>query len=470
MTNKKWVIFLILPVILTLGSTAWASGLSSYEQGQPSIGTANVGQAVEDDASIAYFNPAGMTRLERSEVLMGNQLLVIKSEFESDDDIQNPFTGNAGGNAGMVLPGGGFYYVQKLFKGRTALGFAANAPAGAGLNYDNGWKGRYLIQESFALVANLNPAIALKLTDWLHVGAGVSIYYMFFHQEMAIFNPPSLSLRPLEINRTPDGKAKMNLDDWDFGYNLGILLEPRKGSRVGIAYRSQADFDLEGKIEFDHLQGILAERLYRRTDVKLNIPLARSIMVSAYQEVTPKWALLFDVGWQNWSALRDLVIKTGQGAVVPITMDWHDTWRIGLGTHYRILPRLLLKAGFSYDSDPSSLANRLPLLPVDQQWRWAAGFDFDLNKSRTMTLSLNWEFVDLGSARIDKGLPAIAVDPTPGPLIDTITIFPGREFRGHYDQFMNVIALSFRWKFGKPEKVAESKAEQPSPAGLAKVG
>ncbi len=450
--NKIIVSFLVL-FLVGGAPQVFASGLSSYEQGQPDIGTANVGQAAyANDASTAYFNPAGMTRLERSEVLMGNELLVIKSEFESDDDIQHPFTGNDGGNAGMVLPGGGFYHVQRLFKGRAAVGLAMNAPAGSGLNSDNGWKGRYLIQESFAMIANLNPAIALKITDWLHVGAGLSIYYMFFHQEMAIFNPPSVALRPFELNATPDGKATMNLDDWEVGYNLGVLVEPRKGSRVGVAYRSQADFDLEGKIKFEDLRGVLAEHLHRRTDIKMNMPLARSITVSAYQEVTPKWALLFDVGWQNWSALKDIVMKTGQGAVVPINMDWHDTYRLGLGTHYRILPRLLLKAGFSYDSDPSSLANRLPLLPVDQQWRWAAGLDWDLNKAKTMVVSLNWEFVDLGSARIDKGLPAIAVDPTPGPLIDTITIFPGREFRGEYNQFINVISLSFRWKFGKADK------------------
>jgi long-chain fatty acid transport protein len=449
--NKVFVSFLIFS-LLGGAHRVFASGLSTYEQGQPGIGTADVGQAVEDDASIAYFNPAGMTRLERSEVLLGNQLLAGRIEFESDDDIRHPFTGNDGGNAALVLPGGGFYHVQKLFKGRAAVGLALNAPAGAGLDYDNGWKGRYLLQESFMAIANINPAIALKVTDWLHVGAGLSVYYMYFFQQMAIFNPPAVALRPFEINPTPDGEAKIRADDWEVGYNLGILVEPRKGSKVGVAYRSQADFDLEGKMKFSGLRGVLAEHLHRRTDVKLNMPLARSIMVSLSQEVTPKWTVLVDVGWQNWSVLNDIVIKTGQGAVVPINMDWHDTYRLGLGMHYRIHRRLLLKAGFSYDSDPSSLANRLPILPADQQWRWATGFDFDMNKSRTMTLSLNWEFIDLGSARIDKGLPAIAVDPTPGPLVDTITIFPGREFRGEYDQFINVISLSIRWKFGKGEE------------------
>jgi long-chain fatty acid transport protein len=115
--NKKSGLFLIPFLILTAIKPAWASGLSVYEQGQPGIGTANVGQAAyANDASTVYFNPAGMTVMERSEVMSGGMLLIPKVEFASDNNIANPFSGNDGGdNAGIVLPGGGILFCAKTF-------------------------------------------------------------------------------------------------------------------------------------------------------------------------------------------------------------------------------------------------------------------------------------------------------------------------------------------------------------------
>ena len=431
-------------VMVALGlvpGTILASGLTSYEQGQPSIGTANVGQAAyAEDASIAYFNPAGMTHLERSEIELGSQLMVYTAKFRTDSGVTNPPTGNDGGNAGMVLPGGGFYYVQKLFNGRAAVGLALNAPAGFGINYDHSWKGRYAIQESMLAVANINPSVAYKVNDWLSVGAGLSVYYAVAKNEMAVNN-----LGP------SDGNLKVTASDWRVGYNLGVLLEPRKGTRIGVAYRSQANFNLEGKAKTEGLGPVLDANVGGHPRMHIELPIARSIMVSGYQDLNSQWAVLADVGWQDWSAFKRETIRFPK-TTVDVNEDWKDTWRVGLGAHYRPIQRLLLKAGFSYDSDPTSLANRLPTLPASEQWRYATGFDYDLNKN--MVISLNYEFIDLGKARIDKDLQAVVPD---GTVI-------GKQFEGDYNQFINCIGMTFRWKFGKGE--ADGKKENAgSPAG-----
>ena len=444
--------------LLFMPKVGLASGLTAYEQGQPSIGTANVGQAAyAEDASIAYYNPAGMTHLDRSEVLLGSQLMVYTAKFKTDGNISNAYTGNDGGNAGMVLPGGGFYYVQKLFNGRAAAGFALNAPAGFGLDYDNGWKGRYNVQSTMLAVANINPSLAYKVNDWLSVGAGMSVYYAIAKNQMAIFNPPSVGFPPLTTDPQPDGTMRVTATDWRVGYNLGILLEPKKGTRIGVAYRSQTEFVLKGKAQLDHLSDFYTSRgVSNRPNLAITLPIARSIIVSGYHDFTPKWAGLAEVGWQNWSCFNHQMIH-GNNTTVDINEDWKDTYRLGLGAHYRPIERLLLKAGFSYDSDPSSLANRMPNLPAAEQWRYATGFDWDLNKN--MVISLNYEFVDLGKARIDKDIQPIVVDPGPGPIIKPREIFPGRQFDGTYNQFINCVGISFRWKFGKGEK--DSKKEKP---------
>ena len=59
---------------LLIASSAQAGGLYLYELGTPDVGAAAAGWAARaQDASTVFTNPAGMTRLEKSELLVGVQ-------------------------------------------------------------------------------------------------------------------------------------------------------------------------------------------------------------------------------------------------------------------------------------------------------------------------------------------------------------------------------------------------------------
>ncbi|MGB2630241.1 MAG: OmpP1/FadL family transporter [Candidatus Omnitrophota bacterium] len=424
MISKKALVLLLLFLPTALcAPEARAGGFLSLDQGQPSTGTAEAGQAaLANDASTAYFNPAGMARLERSEVLMGAQLSFLSVEFHSDGN--NSFRGSDGGSAGGIYPGGGFYYVQKLSPLIDA-GLSINAPAGLGANYHDNWKGRYFIQNSFLAIVDIDPVLSLRLADWLSVGGGVDIYYAFMNEEIALFNP-----RIIRPNQ-PDGKIKLRkLDDWSVGWNLGVLLEPWKTTRAGVMYRSGVDFDLKGDIDFDNIGTIWNFLGLEDTYGLTSLTLPMSITASLYQDITDKFAVLLDTGWQDWSSMEKTQITTNTGKTALIERNWRDIWRIGGGVHYRLVETLLLKAGISYDSSPTDKDDRLPDMAIDRQWKYALGLEYDLNKD--ITINANWAFVDLGKAPIDK---TVAGD--------------RRRLSGDYDQFANVINVSFRWRFGK---------------------
>jgi long-chain fatty acid transport protein len=169
--KSKQIITLILCICLC-SPQVFASGLLLYEQGQPGIGTANAGQAAEaSDASTSYFNPAGMTQLDRPEILSGAQILILSNQFKPNGN--NERAGSTGNDAGAIFPGGGLYYVQPITE-RLRAGLSMNAPMGLGSDYGDGWKARYLVQNNFLAVVAATPSLALRLTDWLSVGAGVS--------------------------------------------------------------------------------------------------------------------------------------------------------------------------------------------------------------------------------------------------------------------------------------------------------
>ncbi len=415
--NLLYVLMGVISPLFWIAQEVNAGGIQLYEQAQPGIGTANAGQAaLANDASTSYFNPAGMTALKRSEVLFGSELMILSTRFHSD--ANNTRRGSDGGQAGGTMLSGGAYIVYKI-RPDIAAGLSITAPVGLGLKYDDDWKGRYLIQNNSLIVIDINPAVAFRLTDWMSIGGGADIYYGYLKEELALFNPLS-----------PDGEIDMEYHNWGVGYNLGVLFEPSGKTRIGIAYRSEVNLTLKGDIDFSNIGIIWTRAGLEDTFAKTDFTIPGSIMASLYQEINEKLAIVFDVGWQDWSSMKKTKITTETGTTVSIDRNWKDTWRVGGGVHYRISKPLLLKMGVSYDSNPVSESNRLPDIPVDRQWRYAAGLDYDVNNNTVV--SLNLEFVDLGKAPIDHQM-----------------IQGGRRLSGDYDQFASLISLSFRRKFGK---------------------
>jgi len=100
--------FLYIPVLCTIlfTTSSWAAGLWVYEGGTPDLGTAAAGRAaLANDASTAGSNPAGMTRLDRTQMLVAFQGMIFESEFNVDSAT---FSGGDGGDAGDFIPAEAF--------------------------------------------------------------------------------------------------------------------------------------------------------------------------------------------------------------------------------------------------------------------------------------------------------------------------------------------------------------------------
>src|SRR5580658_11218900 len=109
-------------VLLAFVTSARASGLLLYETGAPDLGTASAGRAaMAADASTAAANPAGMTLLDRSQLLSASGALLPSTNFDVAPETTTK--GGGGGNAGVFFPTGSFYYVYK-FSERVRLGVA----------------------------------------------------------------------------------------------------------------------------------------------------------------------------------------------------------------------------------------------------------------------------------------------------------------------------------------------------------
>jgi long-chain fatty acid transport protein len=396
MMKKIFCLFSMAIVLVFSSSRSFAAGMILYEINSPLTGTASAGwAALADDASTAFTNPAGMTRLDRSQLLVGAQPLIITSRFDSSP--ATTFGGNDGGNAGGVIPSLGGYYVHNI-SDRLKLGFSMLSYFGLGIDYGDNWVGRYWVEKSDFLTLAISPSAAYKINDWLSIGAMFNVLYSKLNTQSAIRN----------FFAEADGRLKYEDDDFGFGGGFGLLIEPRKGTRFGVTYYSPVELSFNDVPELDGLgpvlSGILTRLSLRGRNVGMDFTIPQWIMVSGYQQITDKFAIMGNFGWQDWSQFGDVDISL---SVDPETtrsfnndLGFKDTWHAAIGVQYRVCEPWLLSAGFAYDSSPSDTSNRSPDLPFDRNFRYALGAQYDWNKN--LTLGLAYEFIDLGSANIKK--------------------------------------------------------------------
>ncbi|MBW2408753.1 MAG: outer membrane protein transport protein [Deltaproteobacteria bacterium] len=367
------ILFLANPSVSTAG------GLYLNEFGTPSMGVAGAGaNAVASDASTSFHNAAGMTRIKGNE-LMGTAGL-LNATVKFDPDADTPIPGGDGGNAGGPAPIIGGFYVHSL-SDKWKLGANLITITGAVLDYDDDWTGRYLNTEVTLLTMTLYPSIAYRVNKWLSLGGGPQI--MYADLEMKSKAPP------------PNGSGEVTIDGNDvaFGFGLGALVEVSERTRFGLVYQSEIEPEFDGDVSVDPIG------LQVATDTK--ITLARFIKFSGYHELNDQWALLGTIGWEDWSAFKDVNISTGSGSQT-IPRNWDDTWKFAAGVHYRPVEKWLLQLGFSYDTSPVDSDDRTPDMPIDRQIRYATGVQYKW--SDRLSTGAQFVYADYGKSKIDNNL------------------------------------------------------------------
>ena len=86
---------------------------------------------------------------------------------------------------------------------------------------------------------------------------------------------------------------------------------------------------------------------------EVGITVPQQVMASIFHQVTPKWAVLGSVGWQDWSEFGQVQLgidDTNNPTSTTKDLDFDDTWHAALGAQYRINDPWLLNFGIAYDS------------------------------------------------------------------------------------------------------------------------
>lgn len=363
---------------------------------QSGSGTGNAfsgGAAVVEDASVVWFNPAGMSFLPQGkQVSFGLTAVKTSHKFQNEASTGAFATGGDGGNGGGwgYIPNG--YFAMDIDP-KWSFGIGVNAPFGLKTNYDIGWQGQFVALKSKVESININPAVSYKASDTVSIGAGVSVQKL--KAELTSFVGPG-------------GIADLKADDTGFGFNLGVMVQATPRTRFGASYRSSIKYDLEGTATFS-----LAPAGNSNAEADLRVP--DSASVSVFHDTGSKWELMGDITWTKWSTLQQLTVTRTSGpasgtTITTIPFDWDDTWRFGIGANYKLNGQTKIRLGVAYDETPTNDTTRTPRLPGQERTWVAFGVQYKPSKAGALELGYAHEFIkDASVNNTVSGVPGALV-------------------------------------------------------------
>jgi long-chain fatty acid transport protein len=354
-----------------------AGGILLYEVGTADLGLASAGYSARaQDASTVLTNPAGMTRLEGTQLLLGAQLLYGDLKFSIGPGTSPQLGTNDGGNPVGWFPGGGAFFSYSISPD-LKLGFAMTGNFGLAEKYDSGWVGRYYVQETTLLGVSFLPSIAYRVNDKLSLGASLNIMYGKLENQVAINN----------IGAAPDGQLNLDDNTWGVGVNLGVLYEMDPRTRLGLTYNSQVSLDFKAPAQFSGLSTglntVLGNAGLLNANVDLGIKVPQGVMGSVFHQLDDRWALLGSLGWQQWSRFGKVEVGIDSSNPTSLTtnLNYKDTWHFAVGAQRRLSDPWTLNFGVAYDSGFQDSGNVSPMLPVNAAWRFGVGGQNHVSKT-----------------------------------------------------------------------------------------
>ena len=435
-------------------SSVMASGYHFGSQSASAQGTANANAAEAGDATVVFYNPAGMTRLDGTRASGVLNVVVPEGKFKDQGSVTSlglPISGSNGGKfvEATAVPHG---YITHKYSDRLSLGLGIFVPFGSKSEYSTDWTGRYNSIGTELKTLAFNPSIAFKLNEKLSLGAGLTAQHiegklskaadfgsgamnLVIEQQVAANAAPGVPLdvvraavinqlggliKQVSGNPTYSGRVDVEGKDWGFGFNLGLMYHYDEGTRFGIAYRSRIKHQLKGDSQWQvqtpagNLGALLNAALpgagtqvqqrlvglYTDSDARLKVNTPESLSFSFYKEHDKKFAVMGEVTLTKHSRFQELRIDFANNLPDSTTPQrWEDTVRASLGINYKWSDALTLRGGVAFDQSPVTAARRTPSIPDNDRTWLSGGVNWKLDNKRSLDFAVS--YIHVADSQID---------------------------------------------------------------------
>lgn len=363
-----------LSLMTLVSASMFAGGYRVSIQGQKQLAMGHTGVAVVNSAEVAFFNPAGMSFLDKKfNLSIGGNALIAKTRFQNSmynwqagtDNLGTPFS----------------VYATYKIKDWVSFGLAVYTPYGSSVEWDKNWQGAYLVNNIDLKAIFVQPTLSFKIGDVMSIGGG------------PIYATGSVTLNK---NLAPEGSylGNTNVDleakgitAW--GYNVGMMFKPMKEITLGFDYRSEIMMEARGgsAVYNDLSVAVQGNPALNPTTFDADLPLPAEITAGISFQPNDKWLFAFDYNHTKWSIYKSLDVNFANGTTSQNLRNYKDSNTYRLGAQYKASNKFTLRAGWYFDESPVQDGYFAPETPRNDSNGYTGGLTYQINDKLGIDLS-----------------------------------------------------------------------------------
>jgi long-chain fatty acid transport protein len=352
--------------VLILTSLAAANGLNLNGLGTraQAMGGAFVG--IANDFSAVFWNPAGAAGFRKEMFGFYTTDLIPTATYRLQSAIPEAPYVEAKTKTSHYLGFLGAYY--RPISSKVVVGLGVGTPSGLGAKWDGqdfaSLSGGTAFDWSSKIgVFSFSPLVAVKLNEWLSVGATLNVNLGTFNLKMP-GGSADLGEGPVNL-----GQYEEQMTGWGFGATFGLLAKPTDKLGIGLTVRTPSTVSFKGSARLSYLS---LYDLPDRSDLKRKITWPLWIAGGVSFRPVERLLLSVDIHWTQWSKLNRIttdylddvwamLMAAGESDVR--VLDWADKTQVRFGAEYALNPSTALRAGYYNDPAPGPDSTLNILLP-----------------------------------------------------------------------------------------------------------
>ncbi len=388
--NLKLHPFVALSILALAPLPAFALGIRIVDQDARATARGEAFVATADNPSAIYYNPAGITQLDGTQVRIGAYAITLEASV--DPTVPGRSLDSKFEYQGVPQ----LFLTYKAPKSPVAVGFGIYAPFGFGIEYPDNTPFRTLAKKGRIEYLTFNPVLAIEVTKTLSIAAGPTVNHSKAKLTRGIIVPHDEFLF--------DGEGV------GYGFNAGVFWNPHRMHHFGLTYRSETNVDYSGHSRV-HIPSFTAATPFgpfpvaqfdseEDSDLKFHFP--QTIAAGYSFQPTPDWNFEVDVEWTDWDSLNTLNLKQHSGNIA-LPFNWESSFIYEFGVTRKFGRGLSLSAGYIYSENSVPNESFNPIVPDSNRHIFSLGLGQQLDR---LSWDVTYQYAHGPNREVNNGTAA----------------------------------------------------------------